>query len=501
MALSTSIHLHWGHMFSAAGRSVVVGGGVFTVRCFRKRFSTGASAIEMYGLAMEALRKASDARRDEEDRRQKEQIEAIERQREKSMRRTGNGHRLQRPRDETAQPKDRAAGIAMVKKIVQQTRHPGYVEVEEHTKTRKSSDVDETIPPSDSQSEDAWLAIARERMEEAALRQGHPLALVRLGNLALEKMSTGESSESKAKPLVDLEKCSKWEEDSPLDLSVLVNLLHGKDSGSRDVALYMYENAGERGSAEGWFNLGHLLWEAPDGKERSLTAFHRAMDLGDPDATYFLAAQYLASDEVGGEEGETLSATFHRSSRPSEVDGISLPSFAECHDELRQYGYRLLHQAANRHNHGPALHHLALLHYQHNDDEAEFARLLAAACRSGNAESLFVRGHSHYTGADGHPLDPAAALDDFLGAAGGGHADAMVSAGAILHGGVREKDGTVVVARDQPRAFQLYQEAGEAGSKEGWRNVVSCYASGEGVPKCVQTAKYIAKTMLGFEDR
>ena len=77
----------------------------------------------------------------------------------------------------------------------------------------------------------------------------------------------------------------------------------------------------------------------------------------------------------------------------------------------------------------------------------------------------------------------------------------MVSAGAILHRGIREKDGTVVVARDRPRAFQLYQEAGELGSKEGWRNVVSCYASGEGVPKCVQTAKHIAKTMLGFEDR
>ena len=481
-------------MLSAAGRVVVVlGGGV--IRC--RGFSTApASAMdEIYGLALEALRKASDARRDEEERLRKEQIEAIERQRQHSRRRTGNGHRLQRTGHETAQPKDRAAGMAMVKKIVQQTRHPGYVEVEQ---TRKASDVDGTI--SDSRSEDDWLEIARERMEEAALRHGHPLALVRLGNLALDE--TSESSEPKAEPLIDPEKCSKWEDDSPLDLSVLARLVHGVDSGSRDVALYMYENAGERGSAEGWYNFGHVLWEASGGKERSLIAFHRAMDLGDPDATYFLAAQYLASDEVvGDEEGETLSAIFRRSPMPSEVDEISLPSFAECYDELRQYGYRLLNLAANRHNHGQALHHLALLHYQHNDDEGEFVRLLAAACRSGNAESLFVRGHSFYTGTDGHPLDPSAALDDFLGAAEGGHADAMVSAGAILHRGIREKDGTLVVARDRPRAFQLYQEAGELGSKEGWRNVVSCYASGEGVPKCVQTAKHIAKTMLGFEDR
>ena len=464
-----------------------------TVRCLRGRFSA-PPAIEMYELALEALRKASDARSDEEERLQKEQIEAIERQRQKSRRRTGNVHRSsQRPRDETAQPKDRAAGIAMVKKIVQQTqqtRQPGYVQVEQ---TRKASDVDGTIPPSDPQSEDAWLAIANERIKEAALRHGHPQALVRLGNLSLEKTST----------LVDLDKLSKWADDSPLDLSVLASLLHGTDSGSsRDVALYMYENAGEQGSADGWYNFGHVLWETSDDRERSLIAFHRAMDLGDPDATYFLAAQYLASDEVGDEDRETLSAISRRSSRLAEGDEISLPSFAERHDELRQCGYRLLHRAANC-GHGQALQHLALLHYEHNDDEGEFVRLLAAACRSGNAESLFVRGHSHYTGTDGHPLDPAAALDDFLGASENGHADAMVSAGALLHQGVRDKDGAVVVARDRPRAFQLYQGAGELGSKEGWRNVVSCYASGEGVPKCVQTAKYIAKTMLGFdvEDR
>jgi TPR repeat protein len=88
------------------------------------------------------------------------------------------------------------------------------------------------------------------------------------------------------------------------------------------------------------------------------------------------------------------------------------------------------------------------------------------------------------------------ALQDFLADAEGGHADAAVSAGAtMLYWGFGQ-----IVPRNQERAFQLYQEAGELGSKEGWRNVVACYARGEGVPQSSASAKYIAKTMLSNDD-
>jgi TPR repeat protein len=62
-------------------------------------------------------------------------------------------------------------------------------------------------------------------------------------------------------------------------------------------------------------------------------------------------------------------------------------------------------------------------------------------------------------------------------------------AGAMLHTGIG-------VSRDQERAFELYQLGGELGSIEGWKNVVACYTTGEGVPQSLETARYIADTML-----
>jgi len=115
----------------------------------------------------------------------------------------------------------------------------------------------------------------------------------------------------------------------------------------------------------------------------------------------------------------------------------------------------------------------------------------------GNPDSLFLRGHCRYFGTDGFDKDASAAMMDFMAAAENGHVDAMVSAGALLHRGVMSDDGKkIIIERDQRRAFELYQRAGELGSIEGWRNVVSCYATGEGVPMCMDTAKYIANTML-----
>lgn len=59
----------------------------------------------------------------------------------------------------------------------------------------------------------------------------------------------------------------------------------------------------------------------------------------------------------------------------------------------------------------------------------------------------------------------------------------------MLHSGIG-------VARDQERAFELYQTAGELGSIEGWQNVIACYTAGEGVPQSLEMARYITDTML-----
>lgn len=42
----------------------------------------------------------------------------------------------------------------------------------------------------------------------------------------------------------------------------------------------------------------------------------------------------------------------------------------------------------------------------------------------------------------------------------------------------------------------MYQTGGELGSTDGWANVAACYATGEGVPRCENTAKYILETMV-----
>ena len=59
----------------------------------------------------------------------------------------------------------------------------------------------------------------------------------------------------------------------------------------------------------------------------------------------------------------------------------------------------------------------------------------------------------------------------------------------MLHAGIG-------VPKDQERAFELYQTAGELGRIEGWKNVVACYLTGEGVPQSLETARYISETML-----
>jgi TPR repeat protein len=351
------------------------------------------------------------------------------------------------------------------------------------------------------------------------------LALVRLGNDAL-KGAIEESTESTV-PLLDEDRYKAWIHESPINLKQLLVLFSNCKNGTsvlieenmhcakylspyQQLAAHLYEEAGKQGSPEGYYNLGHLLWDVQEkeGNDNTLgdeafDAFYKSMQLGDVDAIYFLAVQYLSCDENTSASSHVLYDTIDKALKKdmstSEEAGASsieiLP--LELESDINQTGYHLLLKAALRHEHGPAMHHLALLHQIHNHDDSEFCKILSRAAALGHPESLFLQGHCLYHGSDGYSEDFQAALDNFLDAAELGHVDAMVSAGAMLHGGVRTKDGkSFIVERDQQRAFDLYQQAGELGSVEGWRNVVHCYATGQGVPMCLESAKHIAETML-----
>ena len=369
---------------------------------------------ECYKRALDALEQAKIARQEEEAKRSKEQFEA-----------------WQKAQEAERKGRSRREGVAVIKTIAKQAR--------------------QTSSP-----DQKWEKQAHFWMEKAALEHGHATALVRLGNAAMKEANAGKDE--------------------------------GKVRDSVNRAMDYYEMAGDKGSAEGWFNLGHLLWsENPNetggsaviekDNKKSMRAFHKAIDLGDRDAMFFVGVQLLSDDEAGSS---------------SAVVGYS------SLEERYQAGLDLIERAASL-EHGGALYYLSLLHLNGHDElqispcsPEEFVKLLDSAANAGDPDALFLRGHSYYHGDDGYEQDFEAALENFLLAAEVGNSDAAVSAGAMLHQGVG-------VQRDQKRAFELYQMAGELGNVDGWRNVVACYALGEGVPQSEEMAKYIAKTVFKDE--
>ncbi|KAL3765933.1 hypothetical protein ACHAW5_003901 [Stephanodiscus triporus] len=520
---------------------------------------------DAYVLAEEATRNAESARRDREDRTIREQIEAA----------------ITTTTTTTTIAGRRAAGIAVVRTIAERAREEwgrrGYdaasaVLPPPPAATSPSPSCPCPCPSprssdDDGEEEGYWRNAARERMEESAFRHGYGPALTRIGNRALELsgwgggsddggdddtsppsssssyyiggVGSGTTTPSLLLPF-DKERCEKWIDVSPVSklLATIVEIANDDDDDVsarrrlRTLAMHLYATAGERGSSGGLYNLGRLLWDERE-YSRAMAAFHDAMEMGDSDAAYFVAAQYLSyeeeeeedeeekeeenvddddDDDDGGDDVHFLRRTYERygpafatslrsmASTATATTTTTTTTMPSLSNDLQRHGYALLLHAAHRCGHGPALHHLALL-CDRNGDADEFRRLLSSAADGGNPDSLFLRGHCRYFGTDGHDRDIPAAMEDFLAAADGGNVDAMVSAGAVLHRGVRSDDGrTIVVERDQRRAFDLYQRAGELGSVEGWRNVVSCYAHGQGVPKCMDTAKHIANMMLREDD-
>ena len=313
---------------------------------------------------------------------------------------------------------------------------------------------------------------ARTLLELAANQYEHPMALLQLGTMRMEEAKY-------------LQQQTNNKEEQQQQQQQLVRQ-----------AMEFFRRAGHAGSRVGWYNLGQLLWTGypaveeldhddnnkdgeQEGKEsqnlqqkvvkqiippdmiKAMEAFTKAIDLGDADAMYFVGV--------------------HRMAMPGKEQNFS--------------GFQLIQRAGDM-GHGEALYYLALL-YLNGEPTInlqpctfeEFAQHLDRAVEAGSSEARFTRGHCYYHGTEGYPQRLDKALEDFLRAADEGHAAASVSAGAMLHTGTG-------APKDQRRAFELYQHAGELGSKEGWKNVVACYFTGEGVPRSPETAQYIQDTIL-----
>jgi TPR repeat protein len=336
--------------------------------------------------------------------------------------------------DQKNERASRSQGVAVVRTLVKETHR------EKETLQRQMVELEER---------------AQSCLEQAA-GAGHGPALVILGNQILQNIAT--------------------EKDLHVD----------KSRGLIRRAMEQYRTAN---TAEGWFNLGHLTWTGyPDQTEgdvaendivlqadplTAMESFFQAIEMGDTDAMYFVGVNLLGQDDEAGEGSE-------KSKKGEMEEGLSW-----------------IQKAAN-HGHGGALYYLAVLDFSGHaclglpvGTQESFTAKLDQACLADYGEALFLRGSSRLQGEHGYERDASEAFADFLRAVDVDHADAAVSAGAMLHTG-----NYPGVARNQSRAFQLYQQAGELGSLDGWRNVVACYATGEGVPQSKATAKYIAETML-----
>eukprot|EP00559_Dactyliosolen_fragilissimus_P003102 CAMPEP_0184866820 /NCGR_PEP_ID=MMETSP0580-20130426/23893_1 /TAXON_ID=1118495 /ORGANISM="Dactyliosolen fragilissimus" /LENGTH=437 /DNA_ID=CAMNT_0027366711 /DNA_START=346 /DNA_END=1659 /DNA_ORIENTATION=+ len=397
-------------------------------------------------------------------------------------------------------PRDRAAGVAVLRTIVRQNQKKarcGEVAKFQDYDTNQEDNASKRVKDNEN------LEVkARRYIEYAAFLYGHPEALVYLGNEALEKARLGEenSDSSFDDNYIHIRGAGQGIINSGQEnLEFFRRELSELSSWRR--AEKLYHMAGKRGSKEAWFNLGNMLWNGlsfindnDDTTSKNISiepdtiaavhAFSEAIKLGDADATYFLGVQYLSSEQS--------------TSLPNLPDMFGISS-----ETSKMKGLNLVRKAAIDFGHGGALHYLALF-YRHGDESLSllpcsneiFREYLDASCDAKYSDALFIRAHCYYHGEDGFTQDFEKALQGFLEATKAGNADAAVSAGAMyFKGGFNGK-----VERDQRRAFELYQTAAEMGSREGWMNLVACYALGEGVPKCEKTAKYIAKVMLNLEE-
>lgn len=355
--------------------------------------------------------------------------------------------------------RDKAAGVAVLKTIAKQARNANSQKQESKSKNKNETKQDDAASL---EQQIAHLeSQARQYMEDAALLHGHPDALVSLGNHALIKENV-------------------------------------------HAAMDFYQRAD---SGEGWFNMGHLLWAGyadviEPNEVEAMRAMKKAMGHGDVDAMYFVGVHLIQDENDIGPDGCAWWSVFDLQDGSSSGKVLEAIGAAVTNSERKKQGLHLITLAGTM-EHGEALHFLALLYrngeedmgikpYKESGDERNrFMIYLEEAVMAQSGDAMNVRAHCQLHGEDGYEKNPKLALQDFLAASELDHADACVSAGAMLHQGYGG-----VIERDQEKAFELYQKAGELGNTEGWRNVVACYATGQGVPENKQAAEYIAKTML-----
>ncbi len=384
------------------------------------------------------------------------------------------------------------SGIQVIKTIVKQNRRESSQrrrnEIMNNGQERSGGEM--TVGSESESTND--LEKAQEYMQLSAFVHSHNDAIVSLANHALSKSSEFEPT-NEFKYVIG--KQTVFDGD-------VFNSIRNCVNGAQ-VAMILYRLAGENGSKEGWFNLGHLLWTGHEHAQKdasldsvsnggietniplALECFEKAVQLNDDDARYFLAVHYIG----GGVSVSTITKDV-------------MDEYAENEkEECRIRGLKLVQEAGDN-GHAGALYYLALL-YRNGDSTLDvepcmrlFREYLDEAAEGGDADALFMRAYCQIHGEDGYDVNMCAALDGFIMAGDAGNADGYVSAGAMLHRGI---GNDTQVKQDQRRAFELYQQAGEMGSLDGWRNVVACYIAGEGVPKCEKTAKYITKTMLSKE--
>jgi len=440
---------------------------------------------ECFRRATEAHKKVEAYKEAVEIRKSKEQFDAMSKQFERQQK--AEHEMLTSPTKKMKEVKvnkhvNKNAGIALVRTMSKQNRE------ESGTKSRNSTAKNEGEELENNSR--MWL-------EKAAFDHMHPKALTLIGNNALEEANhTIGNSKLDVDEIIVSPGHSKIENDKLWEILSQPPLKR---------AIECYKLAGEKGSAEGYYNLGHVLWtghppvsdsdvinadDHPVSSEKmtfnengdmlpnrkaAIDAFQRSIDLGDIDASYFLGVHFIQSESV----------------KSISKDGNDL-------NDLKLSGLKMLNDAA-RDGHGGALYFLALLHL--NGDSSigvdacegkEFKERLDLAASADDSDALYTRAHCFLKGTDGYKLDFSLALNGFLDSLKAGNSEAGVSAGAMYyHGGFNG-----AVEQNYTKAFELYQQAAEMGNIDGWRNVAACYATGNGIPKCENTAKYITKIML-----
>jgi TPR repeat protein len=370
---------------------------------------------------------------------------------------------------------------------------------------------------------------SKEYMQYAAFVHGYPKALVQLANDALELAKQSES-ESLQNPYTYIT--------PSMETIINVEELIQSNESFVEVAKFLYQQAIDRGNNNAaMYNLAHLLWtesqeiqnnnnddnndhdEQEEKMMKSIQLFHKAaMELNDIDALYFTGVQYITLLGTISSEEDTDDDNILNQNQSSSLHMNVIHQIVNQNDELksitdlRQLGYEMIHKASDD-DHAGASYYLSLLHRNGDMDLkvpvhpsiCKFQHYLNLACDGDvmDSDALYLRAHCTYHNEDGYGNENEhgssehsmkEAFSDFMKAGEAGNPNGYISAGAMLH------HGQIGIPQDQRRAFELYQEAGEMGSKDGWRNVVACHALGQGVPQCEQTAKYISKTMLSDDD-